>query len=172
MLWRHVFEGQIRDQAILKFKDWNTPGELNRASVDNWKIEACPHHGPTMSISENGRYHLSWFSGAPEHQGLFYAHSDDQGKSFSNAYGFGNSGAKHPYIASISNRIVIIWSEFDGKQNHIQMIQSQNSGQDWSAPISLADSEGKADYGFLITDGEEIYLSWQTVSGYYFKEVE
>lgn len=172
VLWRHVFEGQIRDQAIIKFQDWNTPGELKRASEDNWKIEACPHHGPAMSISENGRYHLSWFSGAPEHQGLFYAYSDDQGKHFSNAHGFGNSGAKHPYIANIANRVVIVWSEFDGKQNLIQMIQSFDSGLNWSSAKTITTSEGKSDYGFLLTDKDDVYLSWQTVSGYHFQMVE
>lgn len=172
VLWRHVFEGQIRDQAIIKFKDWNTPGELQRASVDNWKIEACPHHGPAMSISDNGRYHLSWFSGAPEHQGLFYAYSDDQGKTFSNALGFGNAGAKHPHIASVADRVVIVWSEFDGKHNLIQMIQSQDQGLNWTSAKTIGISAGKSDYGFLLTDGDDIYLSWQTVSGFHFQEVE
>ena len=172
VVWRHVFEGQIRDQAIIKFKDWNTPGDLQRASVDNWKIEACPHHGPSMAISETGRYHLSWFSGATDHQGLFYAYSDDQGKNFSDAYPFGNSGAKHPYIASVNEHVVIIWSEFDGKQNLMQMIQSHDGGQHWSSATSISSSQGKSDYGFLLTDGDDIYLSWQTAAGYHLQIIE
>lgn len=171
VLWRHVFDGQIRDQALIKFKDWNTPGELKRASVDNWKIEACPHHGPALTIDDNGRYHIAWFSGATDHQGLFYSYSDDQGKNYSAAYPLGNQGAKHPHIAVLGNQVAIIWSEFDGTSNLIRGIHSDDNGESWSEPKTIGSTKNKADYGFLLTDGDDIYLSWQTDDGYQFRAI-
>lgn len=172
VLWRHVFEGQIRDQALVKFKDWNTPGPVQRASQDNWKIEACPHHGPALSIADDGTYHSVWFSGAAEHQGLFYGYSNDQGKSFSAAYPFGNQGAKHPSVMAIGHNVAIIWSEFDGKNNLIKLIQSADSGKTWSTAKTVASTTESADDGFLISDGDALYLSWQTGQGYQFKALD
>lgn len=171
VIWRHVFEGQIRDQALIKFKDWNTPGQLQRASVDNWKIEACPHHGPSMTINQDGRYHMTWFSGAVEHQGLFYAHSDDHGEHFSDVLPFGKSAAKHPYIDTIGTTVIIVWSEFDGKNNLVQMMKSEDRGEHWSESETIGSHEGKSDYAFLINDGDSIYLSWQTDKGYHFEQL-
>ena len=169
VLWRHVFEGQIRDQALVKFKDWNTPGPVQRASQDNWKIEACPHHGPALSIADDGTYHSVWFSGATDHQGLFYGYSNDQGKSFSTAYPFGNQGAKHPSVMAIGEHVAIIWSEFDGKNNLLKLIQSSDSGKTWSTAKTVTSTSESADDGFLISDGDNLYLSWQTGQGYQFK---
>ena len=172
VLWRHVFEGQIRDQALVKFKDWHTPGPVQRASQDNWKIEACPHHGPALSIADNGTYHSVWFSGAADHQGLFYSYSNDQGKSFSEPYPFGNQGAKHPSVMAIGSNIAIIWSEFDGKNNLIKLIQSADSGKTWSSAKTVASTTENADDGFLISNGDALYLSWQTGQGYQFKALD
>jgi hypothetical protein len=82
IVWRHIFDGGVRDHALVKFNDWNTPGDTHRLGQDNWKIDACPHHGPGLSIADSGVYHAVWFSGSPSHQGLFYASSTDSGRHF------------------------------------------------------------------------------------------
>lgn len=95
-MWRHVYDGNIRDHALSRFRDWNTPGPAQRVSSENWQIDACPHHGPGLSIADDGRVHGVWFSGAPDRQGLFYGHASDAAAGFSAPHSFGNPGAKHP----------------------------------------------------------------------------
>ncbi|MGZ4959269.1 MAG: sialidase family protein [Methylomonas sp.] len=172
VMWRHVYDGNIRDHALVKFKDWNTPGTLRRISDENWKIDACPHHGPSLSIDENGAYHVAWFSGAPAKQGLFYGRSEDGGQTFSQPFAFGAAGAKHPSVSTAGHRVAIAWSEFDGANNLVRLIESDNGGHSWSLPKTIGATAGSADDAFLMSDGNRIYLSWQTGQGYRFKAID
>ncbi len=77
VVFRNIFPGSVRDHAVVTFKDATTPGPLRRASADDWKIEACPHHGPTIAIAPDGSYPVAWFTDAPSRKGLFYARADN-----------------------------------------------------------------------------------------------
>jgi hypothetical protein len=171
VLWRHVYDGNIRDHALVKFKDWQSPGEVRRVSEENWKIDACPHHGPALSIADNGIYHAVWFSGAADKQGLFYGHSKDGGLSYSPALRFGNQGAKHPNVLAGGEQVAVLWSEFDGSYNLLQLIKSTDGGLSWSQPEVVGKTTESVDDAFLLSDGDTVYLSWQTGQGYQFKPV-
>jgi hypothetical protein len=160
--WRHVFDGGIRDHGLVKFNDWNTPGDTHRLGQDNWKIDACPHHGPGLSISDSGIYHAVWFSGAPANQGLFYAHSTDSGRHFSTPVNFGKEGASHPHVLALGARVNVVWQEFDGTNNVIKLIKSADDGKTWSKPEMIAQTAKSGDQPFLVSDGQKIYLSWKT----------
>lgn len=165
ILWRQVFEGGIRDHALVHFKDWATPGPVTRVSWEDWKIDACPHHGPALAVDENDTYHAAWFSGAESKAGLYYAHSEDGGLSFSAAQPFGQQG-KHPAISALDDKVVLAWSEFDGELNRVWLMSSSDGGNSWTQPLVIAKAAGKADDAFLLNDGETFYLSWQTGKGY------
>ncbi len=160
--WRHVFEGGIRDHALVKFNDWNTPGDTHRLGRDNWKIDACPHHGPGLSISDSGIYHAVWFSNSPISQGLFYAYSTDAGRHFSTPVNFGKEGAGHPHVLALGSRVNVVWQEFDGTNNVIKLMKSTDDGKSWSKPEVIAQTAQSGDQPFLVSDGQTIYLSWKT----------
>lgn len=161
VIWRHIFEGSIRDHALVKFKDWHTPEPLRHLGQENWKIDACPHHGPGLAIAENNVYHAVWFSNSDTQQGLFYAYSKDEGKHFSPQLNFGKPGASHPHIATLGQHVIIAWQAFDGKAHTVQFIKSHDEGKQWSKPEIVWQSVEKIDNPFLITDGQKIYLSLQ-----------
>ncbi len=160
--WRHVFDGDIRDHALVKFNDWNTPGDTQRVGQDNWKIDACPHHGPGLSISASGIYHEVWFSNSPTRQGLFYAYSTDSGQHFSEQLKFGNDGASHPHVLALGSQVRVVWQEFDGTNNVIKLMKSADDGKSWSEPESIAQTAQAGDQPFLIGDNGKFYLSWKT----------
>jgi len=162
VVWRHIFDGGIRDHALVKFNDWDTPGDTHRLASDNWKIDACPHHGPGLSIADSGIYHAVWFSGSPSHQGLFYAYSSDAGRHFSEPLNFGKAGASHPHVLARGAKVRVVWQEFDGSQNTIQLIKSNDNGKTWSKPEVIAQTPYAADQPFLLGDGRQVYLSWKT----------
>src|SRR5882672_6437914 len=83
VLFRNVFGGGVRDHAIMTFSDPITPGPAYRVSVDDWAIEVCPHHGPSLALAPDGSYHAAWFTNGSVRKGLFYARSTDQGRTFS-----------------------------------------------------------------------------------------
>lgn len=161
VVWRHIFEGGIRDHALVKFKDWNTPDTAQRLSNENWQIDACPHHGPAVAISTSGVYHSVWFSNAPNKQGLFYGYSTDQGKHFSESVNFAKEGASHPHVLALKKQVFITWHTFDGKVNRALMMKSTDEGKTWSTPEVIAETAEMADEPFLVSDGKHAYLSWQ-----------
>ncbi|HEY0720135.1 MAG TPA: sialidase family protein [Gammaproteobacteria bacterium] len=161
VLWRHVYDGNVRDHALQRLDGRSTP---QRATHDAWRIDACPHHGPALAIGSDGNYHQVWFSGAEEQHGLFYARSADQGKSFSTPLRFGNDAAQagHADVLSRVNAVFIVWKEFDGNATLIRMMRSTDNGQHWDAPQSVATSHGPSDHPLLIADRTSVYLSWNT----------
>ncbi len=159
--WRHVYESDIRDHALARLDGTSAPV---RASHDHWHVEACPHHGPSLVIDDKGVYHLAWFSNAPQRAGLFYAHSTDQGRSFSKPVAFGDEAraAAHPAMLTVGMRVFLAWKEFDGENMTIRVLRSTDGGASWSAPTTAATTTGASDHPFLLAHRGAVYLSWST----------
>lgn len=159
--WRHIFGKNVRDHAMMRL---DGKSQLVRLSHDNWEIDACPHHGPTVSIAGDGVYHFVWFDNAAEKKGLFYSHSPDQGKTFSAPLNFGNykAQAAHPHVLSLGKRVFIAWKEFDGEATNIYLMHSSDSGKSWSSSKKIASTTDTSDHPLLIGNGDKAYLSWNT----------
>ncbi len=162
-LWRHVFDQNTRDHALLRL-DGTFP--LVRASHDDWHVDGCPHHGPALSIGPNGVYHLAWFTGAPGRAGLHYRRSHDRGKSFTAPVYFGNPDAQpgRPQVLSLGRRVVLAWKEFDGSAGLVRATVSRDGGAHWSAPVTHARSAGASDHPQLLSDRGRVFLGWQTAN--------
>ncbi|MEO8332449.1 MAG: sialidase family protein [Gallionella sp.] len=160
--WRHIFGKNVRDHAMLRL---DGRSQVIRLSYDNWEVDACPHHGPAISIARDGVYHFVWFDNAPERHGLFYGYSSDQGKSFSEPLNFGNfkAQASHPYVLSLGSRVSVVWKEFDGVATGIYSMRSGDGGKHWLEPKKIASTAGSSDHPLLIGAGEKAYLSWNTI---------
>lgn len=161
IVWRHVFDGGIRDHALIKFKDWQTPGDIQRMGDDNWKIDACPHHGPSLAIAKTGVYHGVWFTNSDTRQGLYYANSKDEGKHFSDPVNFGQNGTGHPDVLALGKTVYVVWQAFDGSENQIRMMKSTDQGETWAEPKIIAVSAKAGDQPFLASDGSAVYLAWK-----------
>lgn len=159
--WRHVYDNNIRDHALVKLDGRMEPVRL---SHEYWNVAACPHHGPTISIASDGVYHAAWFSNSPERHGLFYANSVDQGKTISAPLNFGNfeSQPAHPYVLSQGSRVYLAWKEFDGESTSVIGMISGDGGKSWSTPKKLASTSDVSDSPLLIGTGSRVYLSWNT----------
>jgi hypothetical protein len=175
VLFRNIFEGGVRDHAIMTFADAATPGELHRVSRDDWQIAACPHHGPSLSISTAGTYHVAWYTNGKARKGLFYAHSRDGGKTFSDPLPIGQSvkNPSLPQIIASSHGTAIVWKEFDGEKTTINLMTSVDDGESWSPPRVISSTTDASDHPLLVSDGRRSYLSWMTkADGYRFQPIE
>jgi hypothetical protein len=162
ILARFVYPGNIRDHGLIKLSADGRPSQPWRVTYDDWKIEGCPIHGPALSISADGRYHMTWFSQGKAHSGLFYAWSDDQGKTFSKPLAIGDA-SKLPGradVLAVGKQVALVWKEFDGVKTTVQAIRSEDGGQHWTAPKMVAETSAVSDYPALISDGKRIFLSW------------
>jgi hypothetical protein len=66
--WRHHLPGSVRDVVVGTLE-----GRSARVHEDGWKFEGCPHSGPALAFDEPGSFHLAWYTGAPERNGVWYA---------------------------------------------------------------------------------------------------
>jgi len=162
VFWRHVYGDNERDHAVLKLDGKAEPLRVTR---DRWRIEACPHHGPALSIDAQNNYHLVWFSNAPTARGLFYARSHDGAKTLSAPIAIGNAAAQAGYadVLSRGRALYVVWKEFDGESSLIRAQQSSDGGISWSAPRTVAATADGSDHPELATRGAAVYLSWNTV---------
>ncbi len=176
ILWRNIYGTNTRDHSLVKFLTKEKSGEVTRVSHDNWKIDACPHHGPALSISrpemtQQSNYHLVWFNNAPERHGLFYSRINNPNSSSENtksptsdpiSIGHYANGASHPDILSLDNKVWIVWKEFDGKNESVWLQFSDDSGQNWKQSQILVQTKNGSDYPFLVNNKGNVYLQWKT----------
>jgi hypothetical protein len=59
ILFRNLFDMSVRDHAIMTFEAPDKPGPVYRVSDDDWAIDACPHHGPSLAVTRDGTYHAA-----------------------------------------------------------------------------------------------------------------
>ena len=175
ILWRQIFGETTRDHAIAVLTPEGQTLETHRASYDEWQINACPHHGPTMIQSpvDSDAYHMSWFSNGDRHQGVYYGRFDfATGEPESVHRVDGNPGAGHPYLAELDDTVYLVWKGFDGQRSLVQLITSTDDGESWSQPRLLAATGEGSDHPLLVTHADGVYLSWKSEElGYVFQSV-
>jgi hypothetical protein len=163
IVYRAIFSGGIRDQASQVI---NSKGAepIRRVADDDWKTDACPHHGPSIAVSGSGKFHVTWFTQGAKRAGVFYANSNNQGVSYSTPSKIGAEGANvsRPYLFASANQVWLVWKEFDGRASSIYLKQSYDDGVTWSEARLLTKTVGYSDHPLLVGQGQTIFLSWLT----------
>lgn len=175
VVFRNIFDGGVRDHAIVTFSDPATPGDVHRVSQDDWQIAACPHHGPSLSISAAGTYHVAWYTNGKVRKGLFYARSRDGGKTFSEPIVIGrpDRNPTRPYVIAGLSEAAMVWKEFDGEKTTVNLMTSHDDGATWSTPKVISSTTDTSDHPLLVSDGRRSYLSWMTkADGYRIQPIE
>jgi hypothetical protein len=149
---------------VITFRDPATPGPVRRVSVDDWKIEACPHHGPSLAIAPDGSYHVAWFTDGTKRKGLFYARADSADAEYSapRALSKPDRQPSRPYLLANGSALHLVWKEFDGTKVVVRWQVSQDSGKHWSDARTVAETEDASDHPLLVADKQRTYLSWLT----------
>jgi hypothetical protein len=162
LLFRDILPGGVRDHSLARLAEAGV--EVRRASVDEWKIEACPHHGPALAVDAGGTYHLAWFTAGSRAQGLLYANTRDQGRTFSTPFSFGSAErSSHPAVLSVGQHVYLAWKESLPAGGYAaRVLYSRDGGQRWSAPRDLARTDGGSDHPLLVARGAVGLLSWFT----------
>jgi hypothetical protein len=75
---------------------------------------------------------------------------------------FGNNKnqAARPAIASVGDKVWLVWREVDGKTNTIVGMFSDDGGKSWSDAKQIASTTEKSDYPHLLIKDSQIYLVW------------
>ena len=175
VIFRNIFGKSERDHAVTTFADPATPGPIYRVSVDDWDTDVCPHHGPSLSLGDDGTYHATWFTEGRVRQGLFYTRSTDGGRTFSEPMPIGDAerNPSRPFVLASAGVVWMVWKEFDGEHTTVNVMDSHDHGKTWSVPKALAQTSDASDHPLLVSNGQRVFLSWMTrADGYRLLPVE
>jgi hypothetical protein len=163
VIWRHIFDGVERDHA-LQYVDGKST--MQRLSKEHWKLNACPHHGPSFAVDNAGKVHAVWFSGATNRTGLYYSRSGRKGTTVHSSspmkFGDHNAQSSHPYISVVGNNVFIVWKEYRQGKSVVRSMQSSDSGESWTSPHTVLTTDGPSDHPLLVGNYQKLYLSWNT----------
>ncbi len=71
--WRKVLPESVRDIFVAVSQDAaRIFTEPLRVATDNWVLNGCPHAGPALALDDRGQLHVAWYTGTPEHAGIWY----------------------------------------------------------------------------------------------------
>lgn len=158
-MWRHVFEPNARDHAVAEIFPDGHASPLRRATFDDWRVDACPHHGPSLAEDSGGRLHAVWFTLAPNAAGAFYGRLRDDGIDAQRR--IGGDTAAHPDLAINGRRLAIAWTEFDGEKARLRAMTSENNGDTWREH-ELTTTSGMYDQPRVLPKGSGFLVFWNT----------
>jgi hypothetical protein len=175
--WRSVEEGDIRDISVSISSDrgrrWSEPKNVAR---DNWKINGCPHDGPTIA-SAGDRTYVAWLTGGDGGPGIFLSSTEDGGRSFSPKRKASVGAATQPYLAGSENAAALVFrglskdappsgdDQYEGTADSLPasvfVCALQGDGS-MSEPIRVPNTNGSVAYPFAaLTNGGKIAISWR-----------
>jgi hypothetical protein len=157
--WRHIFAGSIRDHAMATLHADGTVTGFRRATFDDWRIDACPHHGPALAVDDGGQVHAVWFSGAPESHGVFYGRiGGDRPKGSRRV---GSDAAGHADVAVDGRCVAVAWKEPANGQTRLCGMVSDDGGTTWRECV-LGSVNGAADHPRVLVHDHRFVVFWNT----------
>lgn len=159
LMWRQLFANGERDHALLRLPRQGAAEPLQRATFDAWRIDACPHHGPSLAVDGAGKRHAVWFSPHGADGPLFYGQLEPQGVQGQRAVG--GPRAAHASVASLGQRVVLLWKEFDGEQTQLLAEISDDGGRNFRR-AALGQSNGPSDHPRLLRHGQRLLAFWHS----------
>jgi hypothetical protein len=161
-MWRHVFAPNIRDHALAELSPSGKATPVQRVTFDDWHIDACPHHGPSVAYGADGTRHQVWFNGKEgDGTGALYARSAPGSAAQATPVSLGSAQASHPDVAVSGKRVAVVWKQFDGASMAILGRISDDGGVTWREQ-ELARTAADSDQPHLVTSASNMVLLWRT----------
>ncbi len=167
-MWRHVFEPNIRDHAF-----WGLASRsLTRATFDDWRLDACPHHGPALAPRGAQGFHAVWFGEKAGKAAVRYGQLDLNGKPVTQPRDLPDVSAEHADIVANGQRVVISWRGFDGQRTHWKIWRSDDGGKSFEER-TLGRTVLDNDYPILVSrNGQEIWGLWNKLDGLQIEKID
>ena len=156
-LWRHVFEPNERDHAFARLSTEENP-IAQRASLDRWALDACPHHGPGLAAAADGGWHACWFGHRAGVAAVRWGRLDARGRPVGAVRALPR--AEHADLISAGPRVALVWREFDGRLTRLRALLSTDDGRNWRAH-ELAHSDQTSDHPRLLRQGQALFCAWR-----------
>lgn len=160
-MWRHVFEPNIRDHAFAALDGTPTPA-LVRATLDDWRVDGCPHHGPSLAAAPDGGFHAVWFGIRQGQSGVRYARLLADGSPMAaSVKRVPDDRAEHADLGVRGERVAIVWRSTDGQTTRIKAWLSSDGGNHFTER-TLAEVQGENDFPRIVQRGDALAVVWRT----------
>jgi hypothetical protein len=166
LAWRSVAPGNVRDIVVATSRDkgqtWTTPKEVH---ADNFIIDGCPHAGPSMLTDSAGRVHIAWWTGAKNHEGVYYARSDD-GAQFGPAIQLSSEPMPRPAHVQLAlganQTVAAVWDDAGGTRTlpRVLMRISGDGGTSFGDTISVSEDDVAAMFPVLTLRSDTLSVAW------------
>lgn len=160
-MWRHVFAPNERDHAFAVLQPEGKGIVVERVTTDRWKIDACPHHGPSLAVAADGTRHAVWFNQVNGEGRVFYGRLTG---SEPEAVRVLPAGAAHADLSVRGNKVSIVWKRFDGSATRVESWLSKDGGRNFTAGPTLQ-TEGSSDQPRLLSNDTATLVVWRTDDG-------
>ena len=158
-MWRHVFEPNVRDHALARIDASGAAGPVRRVTFDDWRIDACPHHGPSVVGDAKGTLHAVWFTAGDRHSGVYYGRLGEG--AVDGLRRLGGDAAAHADIAAAGDRVAVAWKEFDGQRTQLRAMVSDDGGRTWREH-RLAATDGASGQPMVLEHEGRFHVFWHT----------
>ncbi|MEX2263668.1 MAG: sialidase family protein [Bryobacteraceae bacterium] len=117
LAWRGVEEGDLRDITTSVSSDrgatWTKPA---LAARDGWKLNGCPHVGPSLA-SLGGTLWVTWFSEGGDDPAIYLTKSTDGGRTFQPRQRVSGTtlDPTHPYLTGSDGKLALVFQARDEK---------------------------------------------------------
>lgn len=162
--WRAVLPGDVRDVVVSRSRDrgksWSAPV---RARDDGWVYPGCPHAGPSLEVDARGRLHLGWWTGKEGEAGVYYARSEDGGRTFTAqpiAVGKHARPAHIQLALDADSAVVVAWDDGHGEIPRVLLRRSTDGGRSFGPAARLSDPGVAASYPVVAVYGDSVAVAW------------
>jgi hypothetical protein len=161
LAWRSILDGSVRDIVVARSDDGGrsfTPA--SPVHRDGWRIDACPHAGPTLAVDGDGRLHAAWYTGADGNAGVFHATSSDGGRTFGRPVALASAEIVPPsqvkMRADADGQVWIAWEDRTGAERQLRVASA--AAGDKPRPVAIAIESGSAPA--VAAGGGNIAVTW------------
>lgn len=146
--------------GVLHGQQWQRLGTVGEF---NWFFEGCPHIGGGMAFAgskNNPSIHAVIGTGLPEQSGIYYLHSNDGGKSWTQPVRMGDETGLHGDVAIDANgRLVVVWDAIADDGLAIFAAERLHDGK-FTEPVKLSAPGARAAFPRVVPAGKKFLVVW------------
>jgi hypothetical protein len=166
-MWRHVFDTNTRDHGFAALAtDRNVA--VVRATMDDWHVDACPHHGPGLAPAAADGFHTVWFGmrkqGNDNVAGVRYGRLNADGSPQPDTVRLlPDERAEHADVMANGLRVAVVWRSIDGMTSTLKAWLSTDGGQTFNVR-TLGQVKGDNDFPRLVQQGPRMAVVWRNAT--------
>ncbi len=159
IIYRDLLSDGSRDISHVVSKDGGkTFGEFKVVFDDKWKVNACPHTGP--SVTQVGKdIYTAWFTGKEGDAGIHLS-KIGSGKLMDKIE---TNRAKHPQVGVLNNQLVMTWDQSMQKDDKfftkigLRIFDKQgNFKEEWITPDFMVST-----YPVVMSSGKDLLVAYE-----------